>query len=48
MTGFSRSHLKLPSSTFEHLEIEQVFAQIDFFYKKHSPELYEALTEIAQ
>ena len=32
----------------EHLEIEQVFAQIDFFYKKHSPELYEALTEIAQ
>lgn len=31
----------------EHFDIEQMFAQIDLFYKKHSPELYEALTEIA-
>jgi hypothetical protein len=31
----------------EHLEFERVLAQIQFFYKTHSKELYDALSEIA-
>jgi len=31
----------------EHLEVEKVFAQIQFFYQKYSKELYDALPEVA-
>ena len=30
----------------EHLEIETVFAQVNFFYQKHSKDLYDALAEV--
>lgn len=32
----------------EHFEIERLFAQINYFYQKHSKELYEALAGKAQ
>lgn len=32
----------------EHLEIEQLLARVQFFYQKHSKELYNALPEVAQ
>jgi hypothetical protein len=31
----------------EHFEIERLFAQVQFFYKKYSKELYDALPEAA-
>jgi hypothetical protein len=31
----------------EHLEIERVFAQVQFFYQKYSRQLYDALPEVA-
>lgn len=31
----------------EHLEIERVFAQVQFFYQKYSRDLYDALPEVA-
>lgn len=32
----------------EHLEIERVFAQVNFFYQKYSKDLYDALPEVGQ
>lgn len=31
----------------EHIEIERVFAQVQFFYQKYSRDLYDALPEVA-
>jgi len=46
-TEYFRTAPGLTLVEIEHLEIERVFAQVQFFYQKYSRELYDALPEVA-
>jgi hypothetical protein len=46
-TEYFRTAPGLTLVEIEHLEIERVFAQVQFFYQKYSRELYDALPAVA-